>query len=434
MTKTWDAVVVGGGFAGLAAARELAHTGADVLLLEGRDRLGGRTWTGSFAGHPVELGGAYVHWHQPHVWSDILRYGLTVLPTVGAERAFWISEGRLHEGAADDLNDVLMEGVEWFCRDAEEAVPFPFDPEPTELARALDALSVQDRLDEIDDPLIRDLQDSMWTSLGSAPAAEIGLVPTALSTYALASFTPDLIWETSGAYTIVGGTGALVSAMREDLRGAEVQEGSTVRGVARDDGVVRVCTDGGVEHVATTCILALPVNVLRSLSFTPDLDPGRRRVVDEGILGRGVKLWARLRGEVPHFYALAPGGHAISLLESESYVDGDTVVSGFGPSARDLDIHDRASMQRAVAELVPEAEVLECGGHDWRHDPFSGTTWGSFKPGQWSRSLKDLQRPEGRTFFAGGDIANGWAGYIDGAIESGIAAGRGAMALLAKDA
>ena len=47
-----------------------------------------------------------------------------------------------------------------------------------------------------------------------------------------------------------------------------------------------------------------------------------------------------------------------------------------------------------------------------------------------SRSLEDLQRPVGSTFFAGGDIANGWAGYIDGAIESGIAAARGAMALL----
>ena len=50
-----------------------------------------------------------------------------------------------------------------------------------------------------------------------------------------------------------------------------------------------------------------------------------------------------------------------------------------------------------------------------------------------SRSLLDLQRPEGRTSFCGGDIANGWAGYIDGAIESGIGAGRGALAVLAGD-
>jgi monoamine oxidase len=50
-----------------------------------------------------------------------------------------------------------------------------------------------------------------------------------------------------------------------------------------------------------------------------------------------------------------------------------------------------------------------------------------------TRSLADLQRPEGEVFFAGGDIANGWGGYLDGAIESGIRAGRDALALLARE-
>jgi monoamine oxidase len=430
--KRWDAVIVGGGFAGLAAARELAHTGAEVLLLEGRDRLGGRTWTGPFGDQTVELGGAYVHWMQPHVWTDLLRYGLSIQPSVEPVRASWISQGRLHEGDVADIAGVLLEGIEWFCRDAAEAVPNPFEP-LTELALSLDVCSVQDRLDEIDDLLMRDLQDALWTSLGSAPAREMGLVPIALMTYALAGRSAELIWETNGGYTIVGGTGALVQAMRDDLGEAEVREGSTVRAVVRDDAVVRVSTDDGVEHLGSTCVLAVPVNALRSLSFTPDLSAGRRNAVDEGILGRGVKLWVRLRGELPHFYALAPGSHPLTILESTTHVDGDTLALGFGPSARDLDIHDRASVERAVRALVPEAEVLEAGGHDWTHDPFSATTWGSFRPGQVSRSLLDLQRPEGRTFFAGGDIANGWAGYIDGAIESGIGAARGAMASLAGD-
>ena len=429
MTKTWDAVVVGGGFAGLAAARELSHSGAEVLLLEARDRLGGRTWTGPFGDQDVELGGAYVHWMQPHVWTDILRYGLTVERAVEAERASWISQGRLHEGAPDDIAANLVEGVEWFCRDAEEAVPNPFGP-LSELGRALDVRSVQERLDEIDDPLTRDLQDAYWTSLGNAPAGEIGLVPTALMTYALAGYTAELIWETSGGYEIIGGTGALMRAMRDDLRGVDVREDAPVRAVSRDDGVVRAVTQDGAEHVGATAVLALPVNALRSVAFTPDLSMGRRRAVDEGIGGRGVKLWLRLRGELPHFYALAPGGYPITILESTAYADGDTLALGFGPSARDLDIHDRDAVCEAVCLLLPGADIVESGGHDWTHDSFSATTWGSFRPGQVSRSLGDLQRPEGRTFFAGGDIANGWAGYIDGAIESGIAAARGAMALL----
>ena len=71
-----DAIVVGGGFAGATAARELSRAGCRVVLLEARDRLGGRTWTSSFAGQPVEMGGTWVHWHQPHVWAELTRYGL----------------------------------------------------------------------------------------------------------------------------------------------------------------------------------------------------------------------------------------------------------------------------------------------------------------------------------------------------------------------
>ena len=61
-----DVVVIGAGFAGLVAARELGRAGLDVLVLEARDRVGGRTWTDRRLGHDLELGGTWVHWVQPH--------------------------------------------------------------------------------------------------------------------------------------------------------------------------------------------------------------------------------------------------------------------------------------------------------------------------------------------------------------------------------
>ena len=71
-----DVVIVGGGFAGVTAARELSMRGRSAVLLEARDRLGGRTYTSDHDGHAMELGGTWVHPVQPNVWAEINRYGI----------------------------------------------------------------------------------------------------------------------------------------------------------------------------------------------------------------------------------------------------------------------------------------------------------------------------------------------------------------------
>ena len=83
-----DTIVIGGGFAGLVAARELGRRGYDVALLEARERLGGRTWLAPFGGTQVEMGGAFVHRTQPHVWAELTRYGLGVVELPDAETSF----------------------------------------------------------------------------------------------------------------------------------------------------------------------------------------------------------------------------------------------------------------------------------------------------------------------------------------------------------
>jgi monoamine oxidase len=71
-----DVVIVGGGFAGVMAARELTMRGRSAVLVEARDRLGGRTYTSDHHGHAMELGGTWVHPLQPNVWAAINRYGV----------------------------------------------------------------------------------------------------------------------------------------------------------------------------------------------------------------------------------------------------------------------------------------------------------------------------------------------------------------------
>lgn len=63
----YDVVVVGAGFAGLVAARDLSKENLSVLLIEARDRIGGRTWTARELGEEFEMGGTWVHWYTLHL-------------------------------------------------------------------------------------------------------------------------------------------------------------------------------------------------------------------------------------------------------------------------------------------------------------------------------------------------------------------------------
>ena len=102
-----DVVVIGAGFAGLVAARELGRAGLGVLVLEARDRVGGRTWTDRRLGHDLELGGTWVHWVQPHTWAEMTRYGRQVTRSPAVEEAYWLGAGGARRaGTLDEIGKV----------------------------------------------------------------------------------------------------------------------------------------------------------------------------------------------------------------------------------------------------------------------------------------------------------------------------------------
>ena len=110
--------------------------------------------------------------------------------------------------------------------------------------------------------------------------------------------------------------------------------------------------------------------------------------------------------------------------------DGTQLLIGFGPDAAVCDAADLALVQRQLDELLPGYEALDATAHDWLADEFSRGTWAIHRPGWYEHHLAAMQRVDGRIVLAGSDVANGWSGFIDGAIESGLRAGARAATLV----
>ena len=429
MAERYDVIVVGGGFAGVTAARECAQRGRRTLLLEARDRLGGRTWSGRWNGVPIEYGGAWVHWHQPHTFSELTRAGLTVAVSDDTGRAHWHVGAERRTGTIAERDAIARRGWDRFVEGAREALPQPHAPLAAlpELAR-FDRLTMAERLAELElddeerDVLAAELESVAHGRLSEAGAASI------LRWHALSGYSLELTQFTGGRVTIDGGTGALLAAIAGAASFDRKLE-TPVASVVRHDGHVEVHTRDGDEFVASTAIVAVALNALGGIEFSPPLPEDKQRAIELGQASRGVKVMIHARGEDVIQNSIR-FHHPFGYLGSETLLgDGTQLMIGFGYDAECCDPADLVAMQASLDEILPGYEVLDATAHDWLADEFSLGTWAIHRPGWYEHHHAAMRRPEGNLILAGSDLANGWAGFIDGAIESGLQAGAWATAL-----
>lgn len=418
-----DVVVIGAGFAGVTAARELSHRGHSVLLLEARDRIGGRTWLDRRLGRPLEIGGTWVHWIQPHVWAEMARYGVGVVPGPTLTRAYWVADGQRHTGTPEQLTALLDKGMTLSTAGALEYFPCPYEPFAGPDLESVDALSMREHIEALGlTSAETELVDGMWSTNFNGPTKD-GAYTQGLRWCALSSGSWLLMFEACATFKLAGGTTRLLQAMLGDAS-VDVRLGMPVTLVRQNDAGAVVTTADGDEIGAAAVVVTAPLNVLNTIAFDPPLSETKQSAASQGQASAGVKAWARLRGEYEPFVALAPGTARLTLAQVDSVGDGETIVVLFGPDADGLDATDPRAVQAALRQWLPEVEVVEAAAHDWVADPLSGETWPMLRPGQLTGVLGELQRPEGRVVLAGSDYASGWMGFIDGAIESGLRAAR----------
>jgi monoamine oxidase len=259
-------------------------------------------------------------------------------------------------------------------------------------------------------------------SLAHAPLEDAGAAAV-LRWHALSGYSLALTQYTGGRVTLVGGTDALLRAIA-GAAPVPTRCATPVAAIRRGAAGVEVTTRAGETIAARAAIVAVPLNTLARIEFDPPLDDGKRAAIARGQSSRGVKLFIRAAGEARWQNAIRPR-HAFGYLDSELMLaDGTQVMIGFGPDAAACDARDLAGVQRGLDAILPGYRALDATAHDWLADEFSLGTWAIHRPGWYATHHAEMQRPEGRVLLAGSDLANGWAGFIDGAIESGITAAR----------
>jgi pseudooxynicotine dehydrogenase len=228
--------------------------------------------------------------------------------------------------------------------------------------------------------------------------------------------------------TIAGGTRALLDAI---VAGAPAQRrlNARVTAVTQRGDPVDVATRDGDEFTARAAIVAVPLNALGAIEFAPALSEDKQRAIALGQASRGIKIFIRVRGE-PTGHNSVRAGHPFGYLASD-WINGDgsQQLIGFGIDAARCNPADLGAVQRQLEAILPGYEVLDATAHDWLADEFSRGTWAIHRPGWYEHHHAAMQLPEGRVLLAGSDVANGWSGFIDGAIESGLRAGAWAAAL-----
>ena len=418
-SQGFDTIIVGAGFAGLTAARDLASAGQRVKVIEGRDRIGGRTWYEKRLGLGLELGGTWVHWTQPYVWRELNHYGIETVSSPDFQQAMWFEGDERKSGSFEELLEAMQPGCEAFGVDTRKYFPRAFEPFENAEAVELDSMSVEDRIDQLDiTPEQKELVRTFWT-LNFNGSTEKAAYTQALRWLAATNGDWQVMWEACASYKIQAGTKALAEALYQDAvqAGADFVFEERVTNIHEAGSGVIVKTTKA-EYRADRAFITVPLEVLGRIQFNPPLAPEVESATQRGQSGLGTKVWFKLVGDYEPFMALGKPEWPLNFLQAEYPVSDGIVVIGFGSDGRVIDPDNLDEVTAAVRRIIPDAKVEATTGHNWVTDEFAGETWPMHSVGHFAESFPALVKGTDRIRFVGSDYALGWGGFIDGAIES----------------
>lgn len=417
-----DVVVLGAGFAGVAAARGIKNAGYSVTVLEARDRIGGRVWTSELDGTKIEYGATWIHWFQPFVWQEFLRSGLDLHEDPWFPPITLYDSGESRPLEFDRFREMLITGWHAFAKTSADGhvLEQPFQLDELNNAAALDALSVQDVIDTLDIDAETKLVLSAEISVQmNAHPKDVSYL-SQLRWWSASGWDVALMVDCLARYKVDSGLSSLIDNM-VDRAGLDIRLEMPVTHVEQTGNGVTVKTRSGESFHARKLVCALPMNCLKDIDFYPSLSSAKLALSKEQHAAKGMKVLFKTKGEESgHAIVAGPDDKPLNLL-NPIRIDGDErLYVGFGTDGAAFDPNNLEEVNAILADLHPELRATSCAGHDWHNDEYSQGTWHMPRPTQNTRTLTAFNEPDGHVYFAGDYLGRGWMGFVDGAIESGM--------------
>ncbi|MGH2954359.1 MAG: flavin monoamine oxidase family protein [Solirubrobacterales bacterium] len=444
-----DVVVVGAGLAGLAAARRLRASGREVVVLEARDRVGGRVVNEPIGdGRVVELGAQWVGPTQDRILELIAELGLETFPTHGEGKNLFERRGRVcrYSGTIPRLNPLALaeSGVMLGRINRLAGKLDPAAPWEAKQAADWDAQTFETWIrSRVHTGAARDLMRLAINGVWAAEPRDLSLLHVLF--YVSSAGSIEALLDTEGGAQqdrVVGGTGLIANRLADDL-GDGLVLGAPVRAIVHGDAGVGVGA-GELSVSARRAIVAMAPPLAGRIAYDPPLPAVRDGLSARMAMGTVVKCMAVYdrpwwRDEGLSGQATSTDG-PISVVFDNSPPDGSPgVLLAFfeGRAAREASALNEAERRRIVADCLgrlfgPQAsEPQHYVDKAWANEEWTRGCYGAFMPpGAWTDHGKALRTPIGPLHWAGTETATAWSGYMDGAVRSGERAADEVLAAL----